>query len=302
MTTVTQINGQVATGPRAAARAALDVTLTEAAMEPGTAARLVRPGAAARLAGSLARRSDRVARRVGGFGAEVARVAAGTSQLGSPKGDRRFGDRAWQESWLFHRLMQGYLALDAAVDGLVDDAELDWRADAQTRFMLENLLDAIAPTNLPLTRPQVLKETIDRGGANLVRGGRRLIRDVSMGRLPAMVDTSKFQLGGNLAVSEGSVVAHDEVFELIQYRPTTAEVYETPLLIVPPRSTSSTSSTWLRGGASSSTSSARATKSSPCRGATPTGNMPTSTSTPTRNRCWRPAKRLPRSRDRTPST
>jgi len=234
MTTVTQTNGQVANGPRAAAHAALDVMLTEAAMEPGTAARLVRPGAAARLAGSLARRPDRVARRAGGFSAEMARVAAGKSQLSPPKGDRRFGDRAWQESWLFHRLMQGYLALDAVVDGLVDDAELDWRADAQTRFMLENLLDAIAPTNLPLTNPQVLKETIDRGGANLVRGGRRLIRDVSMGRLPAMVDTSKFQLGGNLAVSEGSVVAHDEVFELIQYRPTTAEVYETPLLIVPP--------------------------------------------------------------------
>src|SRR5579862_2964780 len=49
-----------------------------------------------------------------------------------------------------------------------------------------------------------------------------------------MVDTSKFQLGGNVAVSEGSVVMHDEVFELIQYRPTTGEVYETPLLIVPP--------------------------------------------------------------------
>jgi len=234
MTTVTQTNGQVANRPRAAAHAALDVMLTEAAVEPGTAARLVRPGAAARLAGSLARRPDRVARRAGGFSAEMARVAAGKSQLSPPKGDRRFGDRAWQESWLFHRLMQGYLALDAVVDGLVDDAELDWRADAQTRFMLENLLDAIAPTNLPLTNPQVLKETIDRGGANLVRGGRRLIRDVSMGRLPAMVDTSKFQLGGNLAVSEGSVVAHDEVFELIQYRPTTAEVYETPLLIVPP--------------------------------------------------------------------
>ena len=103
-----------------------------------------------------------------------------------------------------------------------------------SRFMVDNLLDAVAPTNFPLANPQVLKETIDRGGANLVRGGRRLIRDVRNGRLPAMVDTSKFQVGGNLAVSEGSVVLHTDVFELIQYRPTTEEVYETPLLIVPP--------------------------------------------------------------------
>ena len=234
MTATTDTDRQLAHGPRAATQAALDVMLTEAAVEPGAAARLLRPGTAARLAGSLARRPHRVARRVGGLGTELARVAAGASQLAPPRGDRRFSDRAWQESWMFHRLMQSYLALDAAVDGLVDDAQLDWRADAQTRFILENLLDAVAPTNFPLTNPQVLKETIDRGGSNLVRGGRRLVRDVSKGRLPAMVDTSKFQLGGNLAVSEGSVVMHTEVFELIQYRPTTAEVYETPLLIVPP--------------------------------------------------------------------
>ncbi len=234
MTSTTDTDRQPAHGPRAATQAALDVMLTEAAVEPGAAARLVRPGTAARLAGSLARRPQRVARRVGGLGTELARVATGASQLGPPRGDRRFSDRAWQESWMFHRLMQSYLALDATVDGLVDDAQLDWRADAQSRFMLDNLLDAIAPTNFPLTNPQVLKETIDRGGSNLVRGGRRLARDVSKGRLPAMVDTSKFQLGGNLAVSEGSVVMHTEVFELIQYRPTTAEVYETPLLIVPP--------------------------------------------------------------------
>ena len=232
--TAAETNGRVAHGSRAATQAALDVMLTDAAIEPGIAARLVRPGAAARLAGSLARRPRRVARRVGGLARELAGVAAGASQLSPPKGDRRFTDRAWQENWLFHRLMQSYLALDVTVDGFVDDAELDWRADAQTRFMLDNVLDAIAPTNFALTNPQVLKETIDRGGANLVRGGRRLVRDVSKGRLPAMVDTSKFQLGRNLAVSEGSVVMHTEVFELIHYRPTTAEVYETPLLIVPP--------------------------------------------------------------------
>ena len=80
----------------------------------------------------------------------------------------------------------------------------------------------------------MLKETIDSGGANLVKGGRRFVRDASNGRLPAMVDTSRFEVGGNLAVSEGSVVLRTEVFELIQYRPTTDEVYETPLLIVPP--------------------------------------------------------------------
>jgi poly[(R)-3-hydroxyalkanoate] polymerase subunit PhaC len=232
--TATTTKGQGRRGARGAGQAALDVMLTDAAIDPGAARRLVQPGAAMKLAGSLAARPQKVADRLGGLASELARVASGSSELKAPKGDRRFGDRAWEQSWLFHRLMQAYLAVEDTVDGLVDDAELDWRNNQKVRFMLDNLLNALAPTNFPLTNPQVLKETIDRGGSNLVRGGRRFIRDASMGRLPAMVDTSKFQVGGNLALSEGSVVLHTEVLELIQYRPTTKQVYETPLLIVPP--------------------------------------------------------------------
>ena len=206
--------------------------LTDAAIEPGPR-RLVQPAAALRLGGALARRPRRVARRVGALGAELGRIAAGSSDIAPRKGDRRFGDRAWNDSWVFHRLMQAYLALGGTVAGLVDDAALDWRTDLRIRFVLDNLLDALAPTNFALTNPQVLKETIDRGGENLVTGALRFARDAGRGRLPAMVDTSGFQVGRNLGVSEGSVVAHTDVFELIHYRPTTTEVYETPLLIVP---------------------------------------------------------------------
>jgi poly[(R)-3-hydroxyalkanoate] polymerase subunit PhaC len=227
-------NGHPSSGPRAAARAALDVMLTDAAVGPGVAGRFLKPRVAGKLAGGLVRRPHRVARRVAGLSSELARVVAGGSELSPTKGDRRFADVAWKGNWLLHRLMQGYLALGGTVEGLIDDATLDWRAEQQARFMLGNVVDALAPTNFPLTNPAVLKETIDRGGANLVKGGRRLIRDVSKGRLPAMVDASRFSVGGNLAVTEGSVVSHDEVCELIQYRPMTAEVYETPLLIVPP--------------------------------------------------------------------
>ncbi|HEY6890778.1 MAG TPA: alpha/beta fold hydrolase, partial [Solirubrobacter sp.] len=158
----------------------------------------------------------------------------GSSQLAPVKGDRRFGDRAWQDSWMFRRLLQAYLAVGGTIEELVEDAELDWRTDLRVRFMLENLLDATAPTNFPLTNPQALKETIDRGGANLVTGGVQLARDAVRGRLPATVDISRFEVGRNLAVSEGSVVVHTDVFELIQYKPTTPEVHATPLLIVPP--------------------------------------------------------------------
>jgi polyhydroxyalkanoate synthase len=230
----TTTNGRAATGPRAASRAALDVMLTDAALSHGRTSRFLEPGAAAKLSAGLARHPDLLARRVGGLGGELARVFAGSSELEPAKGDRRFADRAWQESWLFRRLMQAYLALGGTVETLIDDAGLDWQAERQARFTVGNVLDAIAPTNFPLTNPAVLKETIDRGGANLVKGGRRLVRDVSKGRLPAMVDTSKFEVGGNLALTKGSIVFRTDVFELIQYKPQTAEVYETPMLIVPP--------------------------------------------------------------------
>jgi polyhydroxyalkanoate synthase len=227
-------DGQASTGNAAAARAALDVMLTDAAMGRGRAGRFLDPLSAAKLAGALARRPPALARRVEGLGAELGRVAAGSSPLVPAKSDRRFADRAWKESWIFRRLMQAYLAAGATAEGLIDDAELDWQAERQVRFMVENALDAIAPTNVPLANPVVLKETIDRGGANLVRGGRRLVRDISKGRLPAMVDTSEFEVGGNLAVTPGSVVLRTDVFELIQYRPQSTEVYEVPIVIVPP--------------------------------------------------------------------
>ena len=143
--------------------------LTDAAIEPG-ARRLVQPVAALRLGGALARRPRRVARRLGALRRRAQPDRRRRSDVAPRKGDRRFGDRAWNDSWLFHRLMQAYLALGGTVADLVDDAGLDWRTDLRVRFVLDNLLDALAPTNFPLTNPQVLKETIDRGGGNLVHG------------------------------------------------------------------------------------------------------------------------------------
>src|SRR5262245_43449156 len=136
-------------GGRAASRSALDVMLTDAALESGARRRFVQPGAAAKTVASLARKPDTVARRVGGLGAEIGRVLTGSSEVAPAKGDRRFGDRGWQENFLLHRLMQAYLALGGTVDELISDADLDWRAERQARFTAGNVLDAIAPTNFP---------------------------------------------------------------------------------------------------------------------------------------------------------
>jgi polyhydroxyalkanoate synthase subunit PhaC len=222
-------------GSRAAIDSALDVMLTDAALEPGAVGRFVDPKAVGKTVGGLARHPTRVVRRAGGLGAEFARVAVGRSRETPAKRDRRFADPAWTHNWLLHRLLQAYLAAATTVDGLITDAELDWRTERRARFTASNVLDAIAPTNFPWSNPVVLKETIDEGGANLARGARRFARDMSRSpRLPASVDTSKFEVGGNLALTSGAVVLRTDVFELIQYRPTTDEVHEIPLLFVPP--------------------------------------------------------------------
>jgi polyhydroxyalkanoate synthase len=222
-------------GTRAAASAALDVMLTDAAVDHGGVGRFIKPTAAARVAGALAVKPGRVVRRVAHLGGELGRIVTGDSQLEPAKGDRRFADAAWRQNWLLRRLLQSYLIAEETVDGLIDDSELDWRTERQARFAATNVLDALAPTNVPWSNPAVLREIIDTGGANLVKGGRRFVRDMSHApRLPASVDTSKFEVGGNLAVTPGSVVLRTEVFELIHYRPSTERVREVPLLVAPP--------------------------------------------------------------------
>ena len=97
------------------------------------------------------------------------------------------------------------------------------------------MLDALAPTNFPWSNPEVLRATVDEGGANFVKGARQFIRDVSRPpRLPASVDSSAFEVGVNVAATPGAVVLRTEVFELIHYKPQTKRVRTVPLLFVPP--------------------------------------------------------------------
>ena len=227
--------GESRPGLRLAASAGLDMMLTDAAVEDSGVRRFLKPRAAGRTVAGLARHPGSAVRDARGLGTELARVVAGRSVLAPPKGDRRFRDRGWEDNWMLRRVMQGYLATCETVDQLISDADLDWRTERQARFAATNVLDALAPTNFPWSNPTVLKESIDEGGANLIRGGRRFLRDVTRSpHLPASVDVSKFEVGRNLAATPGSVVLHDEVFELIQYRPTTEQVHEVPLLFVPP--------------------------------------------------------------------
>ncbi|HZC54307.1 MAG TPA: alpha/beta fold hydrolase, partial [Mycobacterium sp.] len=160
---------------------------------------------------------------------------AGASKLTPAKRDRRFADVAWSENPLLHRLLQTYLAAGHTAQQLVGDARLPWRDEQRVQFLVDNLIEALSPSNLPLLNPASAKTAIDTAGVSLVRGASMFARDMSSApRIPEMVDRSEFEVGRNIAASTGSVVLRTEVFELIQYAPKTKQVREVPMLIVPP--------------------------------------------------------------------
>jgi polyhydroxyalkanoate synthase len=213
--------------------APLDALLVDAALGP--VRRFAPDASTAKLVASLARQPGTTARRLRSFAADAGRIALGRSTLAPSKRDRRFVDEAWTVNPVLRRMVQVYLAGGQTAEQLVTDAGLGWRDEQRMRFLTENLLAACAPSNVPLVNPASAKAAIDTAGANLVRGGIQLVRDLaSSPRIPEMVDRSAFEVGRNIATTPGSVVLRSEVFELIQYAPQTEQVRDVPLLIVPP--------------------------------------------------------------------
>ena len=188
-----------------------------------------------RYAARMAGRPTTVTRRAGRLAAELAGIAKGSSQLAPQRGDRRFSDPAWNTNPLLKRTFQTYLALGRSAQDLLADAELDWRDNTRLKFVLTNLIAASAPSNNPFLNPAAWKAYMDSGGLSLVRGMRAFASDMARApHIPTMVEPDAFQVGKDLAVTPGFVVARTEVCELIQYQPATPTVYRFPLLMVPP--------------------------------------------------------------------
>jgi polyhydroxyalkanoate synthase len=216
-----------------AVAAPLDLLLTDAAIG---ALRRVNPGGSGlRLAAALAGRPRLVAGRGGQLLGELARIAVGSSQVQPSRRDRRFADPGWAGNPLLRRAMQAYLAAAGAAEGVVADAGLDWADSERVSFAVTNLIDALAPSNNLLLNPAALKAAVDSGGGSALAGLRNFVADMAAPpRIPSMVEPDAFEVGVDLAVTPGSVVLRTPVFELIQYRPSTAAVRQVPLLIVPP--------------------------------------------------------------------
>ena len=154
------------------------------------------------------------------------------------RSDKRFKDKDWQENAVFDFLKQFYLISANWAQDMVKNAEgVDEHTRRKARFYVEQIANAISPSNFAITNPEVLRTTLASNGANLIEGLKHLQEDMQTpdGRLRIkQTDMTAFEIGKNIATTPGKVVFRNETFELIQYSPTQAKTYEYPLVIVPP--------------------------------------------------------------------
>ena len=150
------------------------------------------------------------------------------------KGDKRFSAPDWQQNPAFDALKQSYLLASTTLLRSASEVQgLDEHQQRKLVFYLRQFLDAISPTNVTFTNPQVIHETVQSGGQNLVIGMEHLLRDIKAGQMK-MTDTEAFAPGRNLALTPGEVIYRNKLIELIQYAPTTEKVYAIPLVFIPP--------------------------------------------------------------------
>jgi polyhydroxyalkanoate synthase len=166
---------------------------------------------------------------------EWAGVMLGASGREVPTKDPRFADPAWRDNPLYRRLGQGYLAFCDAADALAGDNQ-DWRKRERAKFLTGILTSSLAPSNTLLGNPGALKRVFETGGMSVVAGVKNMVDDLIHNKgMPSQVNKAAFKVGQNLAVTPGAIVFRNEMVELIQYQPMTAEVCERPtLMIVPP--------------------------------------------------------------------
>ncbi len=155
-----------------------------------------------------------------------------------PIEDKRFSDKAWLHNPFFNLLSQHYLLASAHMNALLEKIEhKDKNSAKKIQFFTKHYLDALSPSNFLHTNPQLIAETLQTRGVNLLRGLNNMLSDIELGASGLaikMTDRSAFELGKNLAKTPGKVIFRNAMMELIQYTPQTSQVKSIPLLLIPP--------------------------------------------------------------------
>ena len=162
--------------------------------------------------------------------AELAHIATNPEAIEVK--DRRFAGKAWHSSWS-KVIAATYLLNSKHLMALAKAVETDEKTRQKILFATEQMIDALSPSNFMATNPEVIENIISTQGQSIQKGIVNLLGDMKKGKV-SITDESAFEVGKNIATTEGHVVFRNELFELIQYTPLTETVFERPYLMVPP--------------------------------------------------------------------
>ena len=150
-----------------------------------------------------------------------------------PAPDRRFSAAAWNDNPVSKFSAAAYLLNAKALTSMADAVVCDDKTKARVRFAVEQSLAATAPSNFMSLNADAIKKALDTGGQSIGQGIKNLLHDIQQGHV-SMTDESQFEVGKNVATTEGAVVFENEFFQLLEYKPLTKTVHEKPFLLVPP--------------------------------------------------------------------
>ena len=176
-----------------------------------------------------------VAKEMPWLAEELTKIALGKSDVAFDKRDKRFADEAWRTVPYFKLLGQSYRLFEMWMDRMYQHADGTWQNKARARFAADVIAAAVAPTNYLGTNPEAMRKAFETGGLSLMRGAQNMLHDMAKGGMPSMIDRKKFVVGKDIGATPGAVVYRDEMFELLQYTPTTPKVRTIPVLMIPPQ-------------------------------------------------------------------
>jgi polyhydroxyalkanoate synthase subunit PhaC len=176
-----------------------------------------------------------VAKEMPWLAGEMTKIALGRSDISFDQRDQRFTDEAWRTVPYFRILGQSYRLFEMWMNRMQESVDGSWQTKARARFAADVITAALSPANYLGTNPAALRRAAETSGLSLVHGAQNMLRDLARGGMPSMADREKFVVGQNLACTPGAVVYREEMFELLQYTPTTPRVHAIPLLMIPPQ-------------------------------------------------------------------
>jgi polyhydroxyalkanoate synthase len=180
-------------------------------------------------------RPDVALENINRFWTEQFKIFTGASDVAPGHDDHRFDDPTWRENPAYKLAMQTYLSLRDGLNQWVDGLPVDHKEAERIRFMTSLVTEALAPSNWP-SNPVALKRYLETGGKSAIRGLQNLVDDLIHNQgMPSMVKRDVLKVGKDMATTPGKVVHRSEVFELIQYVPSTEDVRARPFLMVPPQ-------------------------------------------------------------------